>query len=83
MYGSEKSDGRVVPEKPANNAWGAPQAAERVEERRPTEGNLVRDSCGRTQRRVSGSKRDLARCEVLQKAGSCPSRLVEPALDLT
>ena len=34
-----KSDGRVVPAKPANKAAGA--AAESVEERRPAEGNTA------------------------------------------
>src|SRR6266508_477682 len=37
MHGHGKSDGRVVPAKPANKA--APAAAEPVEERRPAKGN--------------------------------------------
>lgn len=39
MNGTRKSDGCTVPEKPANKSCGAPQPAERVEGKRPTEGN--------------------------------------------
>ena len=39
MNGTRKSDGCTVPEKPANKSCGAPQPAEWVEGKRPTEGN--------------------------------------------
>jgi hypothetical protein len=54
MHVGGKSDGRVVPEKPPNNA-GATLAAEAVEGRRPTEGNASKSATLRTQSRVSVS----------------------------
>jgi RNA-directed DNA polymerase len=54
MHVGGKSDGRVVPEKPPNNA-GVTLAAEAVEGRRPTEGNASKTATLRTQSRVSVS----------------------------
>ena len=48
-----KSDGRVVPEKPANGAGRA--AEERVEGRGPAKGNSLEDSVVRTQSRGAAS----------------------------
>jgi group II intron reverse transcriptase/maturase len=53
MNGTRKSDGRIVPEKPANKAYGAPQVAEEVEGRGPTKGNSGQQTRGRTQSRES------------------------------
>jgi hypothetical protein len=49
MHDRGKSDGRVVPEKPPNNAASA--AAEAVEERRPAKGNAASENTPRTQSR--------------------------------
>ena len=51
MYGREKSDRRVVPRKPANNA--EPSATEGAEGRRLLKGSASRPSTRRTQRRTS------------------------------
>jgi RNA-directed DNA polymerase len=42
MHDREKSDGRVLPEKPSNNAQGG--AAEMVEGRRPAKGNMTSET---------------------------------------
>jgi group II intron reverse transcriptase/maturase len=49
MNGRGKSDGRVVPEKPANKGVGA--SAERVEERRSAKGKTIHQNRPRTQSR--------------------------------
>jgi group II intron reverse transcriptase/maturase len=49
MHGHGKSDRSVVPEKPANKAGGAPQAAEQVEGRDLAKGNSSQQNKGRTQ----------------------------------
>ena len=51
MHGQEKSDGRIVPGKPANKGRAAARPAERVEGRRPTKGNSSEKTKGRTQDR--------------------------------
>lgn len=49
MNGHGKSDGRVVPEKPANKGGRMP--AERVEERRPAKGKTAHQNRPRAQNR--------------------------------
>jgi hypothetical protein len=52
MNGGGKSDSLVVAEKPSNKGWGAPRSAEKVEPRRLTKSNLLRQNRSRTQRRA-------------------------------
>ncbi len=59
MNDRRKSDSRVVPAKPANNA-GQP-VAELVEERRLTKGNTAQQNALRTQRRDDGASSALER----------------------
>ena len=51
-YEQEKSDGRIVPEKSANKDRAAARSAERVEGRRPTKGNSLKETKDRTQSRA-------------------------------
>ena len=53
MNAGGKSDSPIVPKKPANNADGAPSAAETVEERGLAKGNSGGQTRPRTQRRTS------------------------------
>ena len=55
MYGSGKSDGSIVPEKPLNKACDASRVAERVEGRGPTKGNLFEQNKFRTPSRAKGA----------------------------
>lgn len=59
MNGHEKSDNPIVPEKPANKA--APRAAEPVEGRRLTKGNLNQTDMPRTQGRKTDMSSGLER----------------------
>ncbi len=52
MNRSGKSDSLIVAGKPSNKDWGAPHSAERVEPRRLTKSNLLRQNRSRTQRRA-------------------------------
>ena len=64
MYGHEKSRSAIVPVNPTNNAErpaaeqsaAAPTAAEPVEPRAETKGNVDQQSTRRTQRRISVSQ---------------------------
>ena len=63
MHGPEKSDSAIVATKPANKAEpsversaGEPHAAEPVERRAGTEGNVGQSSTRWTQRRISVSQ---------------------------
>jgi hypothetical protein len=64
MYGHEKSRSAIVAVKPTNNAErpaaeqsaAAPTAAEPVERRAETKGNVDQQSTRRTQRRISVSQ---------------------------
>jgi len=49
----EKSDGRIVPKKPANKDRAAARSAERVEGRRPTKGNSLKETKDRAQNRAT------------------------------
>ena len=51
MNGRGKSDSPIVPKKLPNNEYSALSSAEEVEERGLTEGNLLRQTRFRTQRR--------------------------------
>ncbi len=73
MNDSEKSDGRVVPTKPPNNA-GSP-AAEVVEGRRPAKGNTEEQNAPRTQRRTSAPNAlDRVREQQQEKTGRVGSQ---------
>ncbi len=52
MNRSGKSDSLIVAEKPSNKDRGAPRFAEKVEPRRLTKSNLLRQNRSRTLRRV-------------------------------
>lgn len=53
MNVQEESDGRVLPEKPANKGRAAALPAEEVEGRRPTKGNSAKGTRDRTQDRAT------------------------------
>ncbi len=53
MNGGRKSDGPIVPGKPANNGGAKAQSAEQVEGRGPTKGNASPQNRGRTQKRAT------------------------------
>jgi len=52
MNGGGKSDSFIVAEKPSNKDRGAPRFAEKVEPRRLTKSNSLRQNRSRTQCRV-------------------------------
>lgn len=61
MYGTRKSDGRIVPEKPPNKSGLRHLEAETVEGRGPAEGNTDQQNARRTQSRSSGATSALDR----------------------